>query len=51
MFVLIGVPDAVKRVTGFDLTGDAKDGFIHLINSGPSALDGSGEQTIDGNQL
>jgi L-fucose isomerase len=41
-------PEAVKRVTGFDLTGDAKDGFIHLINSGPSALDGSGEQQIDG---
>lgn len=41
-------PDAVKRVTGFELTGDAKDGFIHLINSGPSALDGSGEQSIDG---
>ncbi len=41
-------PEAVKRVTGFDLTGDAKDGFIHLINSGPSALDGTGEQTIDG---
>ncbi len=41
-------PEAVKRVTGKDLTGDAKNGFIHLINSGPSALDGSGEQTIDG---
>ena len=41
-------PDAVKRVTGFDLSGDAKDGFIHLINSGPSALDGSGEQKING---
>jgi L-fucose isomerase len=41
-------PEAVKRVTGFDLTGDAKDGFIHLINSGPSALDGTGEQRIDG---
>ncbi len=41
--------EAVKRVTGFDLTGDAKDGFIHLINSGPSALDGTGEQSIDGN--
>jgi len=41
-------PEAVKRVTGFELTGDAKDGFIHLINSGPSALDGSGEQKIDG---
>lgn len=41
-------PEAVKRVTGFELSGDAKDGFIHLINSGPSALDGSGEQQIDG---
>jgi len=41
-------PDAVKRVTGFELTGDAKNGFLHLINSGPSALDGSGEQTING---
>jgi len=41
-------PEAVKRVTGFELSGDAKDGFIHLINSGPSALDGSGEQKIDG---
>ncbi len=37
-------PEAVKRVTGFALTGDAKDGFIHLINSGPSALDGAGER-------
>ena len=41
-------PEAVKRVTGFDLSGDARNGFIHLINSGPSALDGSGEQQIDG---
>jgi len=41
-------PEAVKRVTGFELSGDAKDGFIHLINSGPSALDGSGEQKING---
>ncbi|MEN8156299.1 MAG: L-fucose isomerase [Bacteroidota bacterium] len=41
-------PDAVKRVTGFELTGDAKNGFIHLINSGASALDGTGQQTIDG---
>jgi len=41
-------PEAVKRVTGFELTGDAKDGFIHLINSGPSALDGAGEQRIEG---
>jgi L-fucose isomerase len=41
-------PEAVKRVTGKELTGSAKNGIIHLINSGPSALDGSGQQTIDG---
>ena len=33
--------DAVKRVTGYELQGHAKDcdGFLHLINSGASALD------------
>jgi L-fucose isomerase len=41
-------PEAVKRVTGFTLKGEAADGFIHLINSGPSALDGTGQQTIEG---
>ncbi len=41
-------PDAVRRVTGHRLEGVAANGFIHLINSGPSALDGSGQQTIDG---
>lgn len=41
-------PDAVKRVTGKELTGYGKNGLIHLINSGPAALDGSGEQTKDG---
>lgn len=41
-------PEAVKRVTGHTLTGDAAHGFIHLINSGASALDGTGQQTIDG---
>jgi L-fucose isomerase len=41
-------PDAVKRVTGHQLDGVAKDGIIHLINSGSSALDGCGEQTRDG---
>ncbi len=41
-------PEAVKRVTGHELTGDARNGFIHLINSGSSALDGSGEQSING---
>ena len=41
-------PDAVKRVTGHQLTGLAKDGIIHLINSGSSCLDGCGQQSIKG---
>ncbi|MRH41066.1 L-fucose isomerase [Aquibacillus halophilus] len=41
-------PDAVKRVTGHTLSGKAEQGIIHLINSGPAALDGAGEQTKDG---
>ena len=41
-------PDAVKRVTGYAPEGIASNGFIHLINSGPSALDGTGQQSIDG---
>ncbi len=41
-------PDAVKRVTGHTLTGAASGGFLHLINSGPAALDGTGDQTIAG---
>ena len=40
--------EAVKRVTGTALTGIAEGGLIHLINSGPSALDGTGEQTANG---
>lgn len=40
-------PDAVKRVTGKELTGIASNGIIHLINSGSAALDGTGQQTID----
>ena len=42
-------PEAVKRVTGKALEGKAQHGIIHLINSGSSALDGSGEQTLNGN--
>jgi L-fucose/D-arabinose isomerase len=41
-------PEAVKRVTGTTLTGAAANGLIHLINSGPTALDGTGQQTVDG---
>ncbi|MCI8386559.1 MAG: L-fucose isomerase [Acutalibacter sp.] len=35
-------PEACERVTGRRPEGVAKDGFIHLINSGATALDGSG---------
>ncbi len=42
-------PEAIKRVTGHSLTGLAEGGVLHLINSGPSALDWTGEQTLDGN--
>lgn len=41
-------PSAVKRVTGFELTGIAENGVIHLLNSGSAALDGTGQQSIDG---
>ncbi len=41
-------PDAVRRVTGHDLTGAAAPGLLHLINSGAAALDGCGRQTRDG---
>ncbi len=42
-------PDAVRRVIGRDLTGLGEDGFLHLINSGPSPLDFTGEQLASGN--
>ena len=37
--------DAIKRVTGYDVEGKAKesDGFIHLINSGACCVDACGE--------
>jgi L-fucose isomerase len=41
-------PEAVRRVTGYEPTGLAAGGFIHLINSGPAALDGTGQQSLDG---
>ncbi|MBG7610380.1 MAG: L-fucose isomerase [Anaerolineae bacterium] len=41
-------PDSIERVTGYRPDGLAKDGVLHLINSGPSALDGTGQQEIDG---
>ena len=38
-------PEAVKRVTGMELTGMAKNGIIHLINSGATTLDGAGQMS------
>ncbi len=38
-------PEAVERVTGKKLSGPAGGGIIHLINSGPSTLDGTGQQS------
>jgi L-fucose isomerase len=45
-------PEAVKRVTGKELKGIAKDGIIHLINSGATTLDATGQQRdADGNSV
>ncbi|NBH83140.1 L-fucose isomerase [bacterium C-53] len=46
--------EAVKRVTGYDIEGHAKEanGFIHLINSGAACLDACGEaKDADGNSV
>lgn len=43
-------PKSVKRVTGKELKGKAKDGIIHLINSGSTTLDATAQQrNEDGN--
>ncbi len=44
-------PQAVERVTGWKPEGMAEKGFIHLINSGSAALDGTGEQSKDGDAV
>lgn len=38
-------PEAVKRVTGKELTGKAAPGVIHLINSGATTMDGCGQSS------
>ncbi|MBO5370913.1 MAG: L-fucose isomerase [Clostridia bacterium] len=46
--------DAVKKATGYDIEGKAKeaDGFIHLINSGAACIDACGEvKDKDGNGI
>lgn len=44
-------PAAVRRVAGYRLTGDAEVGLLHLINSGPAALDGTGRQQAEGQAM
>ena len=41
-------PEAVKRVTGYELEGRAVNGMIHLINSGAATLDATGQQKRGG---
>ena len=38
-------PEAIERVTGWKPEGIAAGGLIHLINSGSTCLDGTGQQT------
>jgi len=44
-------PEAVKRVTGYELTGVPSDGVIHLINSGSATLDSTGQLTVNGTPI
>ena len=44
-------PQAVKRVTGIKLSGLAQNGFIHLINSGSTTLDATGDQKVNGKSV
>lgn len=45
-------PEAVKRVTGNELTGKAAPGIIHLINSGATTMDGCGQSSdAEGNPV
>lgn len=41
-------PEAVRRVTGHELSGRASNGMLHLINSGACTLDATGWHEIDG---
>ena len=47
-------PEAVKKATGYELEGIAKEagGFIHLINSGAACLDANGQaKDAEGNSV
>jgi L-fucose/D-arabinose isomerase len=41
-------PQAIERVSGWRPEGDGEGGLLHLINSGPAALDWTGEQSRGG---
>ncbi|MGD8625604.1 MAG: L-fucose isomerase [Anaerolineae bacterium] len=41
-------PEAIERVTGYQPVGEASGGILHLINSGPAALDGTGQMAVNG---
>jgi L-fucose isomerase len=41
-------PEAIKRVTGYEPTGMLEKGVIHLINSGSTTMDGTGQQSRKG---
>ena len=44
-------PEAIQRVTGWKPEGGAKNGLIHLINSGSAAIDGTGKQKKNGKSV
>ena len=45
-------PEAVERVVGMKPEGKAANGFIHLVNSGATAVDGCGKsRDKDGNAV
>jgi L-fucose isomerase len=44
-------PEAVQRVAKHRLSGRAAEGILHLINSGATSLDGTGEQRRNGRAL
>jgi L-fucose isomerase len=44
-------PEAVKRVTGYQMEGLAANGIIHLINSGSATLDATGKLKQDGKSV
>jgi len=41
-------PEAIRRVTGYSPEGILENGVIHLINSGSTTMDGTGQQRRDG---